>query len=214
MTTEMRARLDPLGPAPKTIGNGPMKMAPPAEAPDCAAEPATISPKPIRRIVRPASNSLFNGYTWLSSKANTIRIIASTIATLVHFMSDPKMIGTGPIMTTPPPFTSLLSPLPWVRIETTITPNPTRTRRKPARTRSTIESKPGNLDKGFCGGDIAERAELAEYRWCEKCMMRTEHELVVDTRNYNPRGRGMYRCKRCGRVKSMRHLRPSSEIGY
>jgi len=58
------------------------------------------------------------------------------------------------------------------------------------------------------------RFQLAEYRWCEKCMMRTEHEIVVETRNYNPRGRGMYRCKRCGRVKSMRHLRPSSEIGY
>lgn len=55
---------------------------------------------------------------------------------------------------------------------------------------------------------------LAEYRWCEKCMMRTEHEPVGDAREYNPRGRGLYRCKRCGRVKSMRHLRPSSEIGY
>lgn len=55
---------------------------------------------------------------------------------------------------------------------------------------------------------------LAEYRWCERCMARTEHELVTDTRNYNPRGRGVYKCKRCGRTKSMRHLRPSSEIGY
>lgn len=55
---------------------------------------------------------------------------------------------------------------------------------------------------------------MAEYRYCERCMMRTEHELVVDTRRYNPRGRGNYRCKKCGRVKSMRHLRPSSEIGY
>ena len=40
------------------------------------------------------------------------------------------------------------------------------------------------------------------------------HEAVVDGRDYNPRGRGLYRCKKCGRVKSMRHLRPSSEIGY
>jgi hypothetical protein len=55
---------------------------------------------------------------------------------------------------------------------------------------------------------------LAEYRYCEKCMMRTEHEQVEDTRNYNPRGRGLYKCKKCGRIKSMRHLRPSSEIGY
>jgi uncharacterized Zn finger protein len=55
---------------------------------------------------------------------------------------------------------------------------------------------------------------MAEYRWCEKCMSRTEHVAVVDTRDYNPRGRGMYKCKKCGRVKSMRHLRPSSEIGY
>ena len=55
---------------------------------------------------------------------------------------------------------------------------------------------------------------MAEYRYCEKCMKRTEHEAVVDGRDYNPRGRGLYRCKVCGRVKSMRHLRPSSEIGY
>ncbi len=55
---------------------------------------------------------------------------------------------------------------------------------------------------------------MPEYRYCEKCMMRTEHEAVVDGRDYNPRGRGVYRCKKCGRVKSMRHLRPSSEIGY
>jgi len=44
--------------------------------------------------------------------------------------------------------------------------------------------------------------------------MRTEHELVRDTRDYNPRGRGLYRCLRCGRVRSMRHLRPSSEVSY
>ena len=56
--------------------------------------------------------------------------------------------------------------------------------------------------------------DLVENRYCERCMMRTEHELVEDTRGYNPRGRGNYRCKKCGRVKSMRHLRPSSEIGY
>ncbi len=55
---------------------------------------------------------------------------------------------------------------------------------------------------------------MVENRYCERCMMRTEHELVVDTRTYNPRGRGNYRCMKCGRVKSMRHLRPSSEIGY
>ena len=59
-----------------------------------------------------------------------------------------------------------------------------------------------------------QKPELVENRYCEKCMMRTEHELVVDTRRYNPRGRGNYKCLKCGRVKSMRHLRPSSEIGY
>jgi len=55
---------------------------------------------------------------------------------------------------------------------------------------------------------------MADYRYCEKCMMRTEHQAVQDSRGYNPRGRGLYKCKRCGRVKSLRHLRPSSEIGY
>ena len=58
------------------------------------------------------------------------------------------------------------------------------------------------------------KVSLVENRYCEKCMMRTEHELIVDTRGYNPRGRGNYKCIKCGRVKSMRHLRPSSEIGY
>ena len=68
--------------------------------------------------------------------------------------------------------------------------------------------------KVFAVAAVGGRLLLAEYRWCEKCGARTEHEAVVDTRDYNPRGRGLYRCKVCGRVKSMRHLRPSSEIGY
>ena len=55
---------------------------------------------------------------------------------------------------------------------------------------------------------------VPEERFCENCGMRTEHELVRDTRDYNPRGRGLYRCLRCGRVRSMRHLRPSSEVSY
>jgi len=104
MTTEIRARLDPLGPDPKAMGNGPMKTTPPTEAPVCVAEPTIISPKPIRKMSRPASKSFCNCYTRLSTTVKTIRMIASTIATLAHFMSDPKMIGTGPIMTTPPPF--------------------------------------------------------------------------------------------------------------
>jgi len=213
MTTETRARLHPFGPDPKAIGSGPMKMTPPVEPPSWFAEPTNMRPKPTNRINRPAVKSLRNGYTKLSTTVNTIRIIANKIATLVHFISDPKMIGTGPIMITPPPFTSAPSFRPWESIATTITPKPTSTSRMPARARSTIEWKCENLDKGFCGRPH-HRVQLAEYRWCEKCMMRTEHEIVVETRNYNPRGRGMYRCKKCGRVKSMRHLRPSSEIGY
>lgn len=112
ITTETRARLPPPGPDPKTMGNGPMKTAPPVEAPACVAEPMTISPKPSRTMSRPASKSLRNGYTRLSTTVRMIRIIASTIATLAHFMSDPKIIGTGPIMTTPPPLTSPPSFLP------------------------------------------------------------------------------------------------------
>jgi hypothetical protein len=77
-----------------------------------------------------------------------------------------------------------------------------------SRLRQEIPAKP------FAEAPLKGIANMSDYRWCEKCMMRTEHEAVVDTRDYNPRGRGMYRCKRCGRVKSMRHLRPSSEIGY
>ena len=158
MASDTTAKLDPLGPDPKTMGNGPMKMAPPVEVPACANEPTMITPKPSRSINEPASSSLRNGYTRLSTRVNTIRIIASTIAKLAHFMSDPNMIGTGPIITTPPPLTLLPSFLPSDSIEMTTTPNPTKTSKKPARTKSTIERKPGNLDKGFCWGGIAERA--------------------------------------------------------
>ena len=41
----------------------------------------------------------------------TVSIIASAIAMLVHFGSDPKIMGMGPIITTPPPLTSVLASL-------------------------------------------------------------------------------------------------------
>jgi len=45
-------------------------------------------------------------------------------------------------------------------------------------------------------------------------MVRTEHVIINDNSDYNPRGGSLYKCLKCGRIKWMRHLRPSSEIGY
>jgi len=90
MTTETRARLDPLGPEPKAIGKGPMKTTAPVEVPAWSAEPTIIRPKPRRRTSRPARSIFCNDYTRLSATVSTIRTTASAIATLAHFMSDPK----------------------------------------------------------------------------------------------------------------------------
>ena len=46
------------------------------------------------------------------SSATTRRIIARAITTLVHLASDPKTIGMGPTMITPPPLTRVPSSPP------------------------------------------------------------------------------------------------------
>jgi uncharacterized Zn finger protein len=59
------------------------------------------------------------------------------------------------------------------------------------------------------------RTVLKETRYCDRCFARTEHEILdSDKATYNPRGRTLYKCTRCGRVRSMRRLRPSAEASY
>ena len=56
---------------------------------------------------------------------------------------------------------------------------------------------------------------FSQIRFCKQCMERIEHEIVNSEQvEYNPRGRAIFRCKRCGKVSSMRNLRPSSEVSY
>ena len=86
----------------------------------------------------PATSSFCNPYTTLSIRVISTRMIASTIATVAHFMSDPKMIGIGPTMTTPPPLTCAPSVLASESMAIIITPSPAKTSTTPARMRSAV----------------------------------------------------------------------------
>lgn len=65
-----------------------------------------------------------------------ISTIARTMATLAHLASEPKIIGMGPIITTPPPFVCVSVPPSRESIETATTMNPATTNTSPAETRS------------------------------------------------------------------------------
>ncbi len=54
---------------------------------------------------------------------------------------------------------------------------------------------------------------MSEYRFCDRCMMRTKHEIVVEPEIATYKRR-LYRCTRCGKESWKRGLRPSSEITY
>src|SRR4029077_9270126 len=91
----------------------------------------------VRRFHRPTSTP--------ENSTRTIRTIVRAIAMLVHFESDPNMMGMGPIKITPPPLTLvLLSPLPddllAIISERKTTRNPTRMIATPIKTRSGIRS--------------------------------------------------------------------------
>jgi hypothetical protein len=55
---------------------------------------------------------------------------------------------------------------------------------------------------------------MYEYRFCDRCMMRTRHEIVIEPEMATYKRRRLYRCTRCGKESWKRGLRPSSEITY
>ena len=91
-------------------------------------------------------------YTHPASNVSNTRAMASPIATLAHFASEPKIIGMGPIITTPPPLTRPSPFLDPFSMETATTPNPTSTSWRPAVIRSNTGCTGRRGAKGFCGG--------------------------------------------------------------
>ncbi len=142
ITTERRASHPPPGPEPNTIGNGPMNTTPPVETFPRPVDPRRTRVKPAKIIKTPAVKSFCNAYTVNNSMLISIRTIASTIAMLAHFASEPKTIGIGPIITTPPPLTSPLVFLADVTIESSTTANPRSINTIPADVTSTMGTKP------------------------------------------------------------------------
>lgn len=110
-----------------------MNTTPPADEPPWLAAPTSNNPNPARKISKPAVKSLCNLYTRLSTNVRSNSTIANTMATLAHFISEPKIIGIGPTIKTPPPLTCVPPFLASENIATTIIPTPTSTSANPAR---------------------------------------------------------------------------------
>ena len=54
-----------------------------------------------------------------------------------------------------------------------------------------------------------------ELRFCDRCMVKTRHEIVEDPETiYTYKRRKLYRCKECGHESMRRGLRPSAESVY
>jgi hypothetical protein len=54
-----------------------------------------------------------------------------------------------------------------------------------------------------------------ELRFCDRCMVKTRHEIVEDPETiYTYKRRRLYRCKECGHESLRRGLRPSAESVY
>jgi uncharacterized protein with PIN domain len=53
-----------------------------------------------------------------------------------------------------------------------------------------------------------------ELRFCDSCMAKTKHEVVVMPQVATYKRRRLYRCSKCGKEIWRRGLRPSSEISY
>jgi uncharacterized Zn finger protein len=53
-----------------------------------------------------------------------------------------------------------------------------------------------------------------ELRFCDNCMERTKHDIVIKPEIATYKRRRLYRCTKCGRESWKRGLRPSSEISY
>ncbi|MEM4612159.1 MAG: hypothetical protein QXS95_05400 [Candidatus Nitrosocaldus sp.] len=54
----------------------------------------------------------------------------------------------------------------------------------------------------------------SEMRFCDRCMKRTRHDIVVEPEMATYKRRRLYRCSICGKESWKRGLRPSSEISY
>lgn len=56
---------------------------------------------------------------------------------------------------------------------------------------------------------------LVERRFCDRCMARTDHDMLEDPDAiYTYKRRRQYRCKECGKTSFKRGLRPSAESMY
>ena len=53
-----------------------------------------------------------------------------------------------------------------------------------------------------------------ERRYCDRCLIITEHEVVKEPEMPTRKAKAKYRCKVCGRERWLTPLRPSSEISY
>ncbi|MEM2856101.1 MAG: hypothetical protein QW416_03260 [Candidatus Nitrosocaldaceae archaeon] len=53
-----------------------------------------------------------------------------------------------------------------------------------------------------------------EIRFCENCMVRTKHEIVIQPELLTYKRKRLYRCTVCKKESWKRGLRPSSEAVY
>ena len=55
----------------------------------------------------------------------------------------------------------------------------------------------------------------AERRFCDRCMAKTQHEILEDPEAiYTYKRRRLYKCMECGHTSYRRGLRPSAESVY
>lgn len=54
-----------------------------------------------------------------------------------------------------------------------------------------------------------------ELRFCDRCMVKTRHEVVEDPETiYTYKRKRLYKCQECGHASYRRGLRPSAESVY
>ena len=53
-----------------------------------------------------------------------------------------------------------------------------------------------------------------ERRFCERCIIRTDHDIIDEPIMITRKSKLKYKCRACGKEKWMMPLRPSSEISY
>ena len=111
MVTDIKTSSTTFGPLPNTIGNGPMNTTPPNDEEVGPAElPMNRKTNPTSKRRKPTRYRREGPipYRRLTRSPSASRTIASRIATIVHFVSLPKIIGMGPIIITPAALISVL----------------------------------------------------------------------------------------------------------